>query len=58
MSFIIVHVPIPSDIETYSCMPDDTGEGIEYFETSHEALECLEFMGLEFDKNFKVLRVH
>jgi|TARA_Y100001963_G_scaffold91558_1_gene126123 hypothetical protein len=39
-------------------MPDDTGEGIEYFETSHEALECLEFMGLEFDKDFKVLRVH
>ena len=58
MSFIIVHVPIPSDIETYSCMPDYTGEAIEYFETSHEALECLEFMGLEFDKNFKVLRVH
>tara|TARA_R100000664_G_C2743977_1_gene132080 strand:- start:170 stop:325 length:156 start_codon:yes stop_codon:yes gene_type:complete len=51
-------MPVPSDIETYSCMPDYTGEAIEYFETSHEALECLEFMGLEFDKDFKVLRVH
>jgi hypothetical protein len=39
-------------------MPDDTGNGIEYFETSHEAWECLEIMGLEFNKDFKVLRVH
>ena len=58
MSFIIVHVPVPSDIESYSCMPDDTGEGIEYFNSSHEAFECLEIMGLESDKDFKVLRVH
>ena len=35
MSFIIVHVPVPSDIESYSCMPDDTGEGIEYFDQHH-----------------------
>jgi hypothetical protein len=58
VSFIIVHVPIPSDIDTYSCMPDFTGDGIEYFDTSHEAFECLEIMGLEFNKDFKVMRVH
>ena len=58
MSFIIVHVPVPNDIDTYSCMPDDTGESIEYFDTSHEAFECLEIMGLEFDEDFKVMRVH
>ena len=58
MSFIIVHVPVPSDIESYSCMPDDTGEGIEYFDTSHEAFEYLEIMGLEDEHDFKVLRVH
>ena len=58
MSFIIVHVPVPSDIDSYSCMPDYTGESIEYFDTSHEAFECLEIMGLEFDEDFKVMRVH
>ena len=58
MSFIIVHVPVPSDIDSYSCMPDFTGESIEYFDTPYEALECLEIMGLEFDEDFKVMRVH
>ena len=52
MSFIIVHVPVPSDIDSYSCMPDFTGESIEYFDTSHEAFECIEIMGLEFDEDF------
>ena len=28
------------------------------FEPDLKAFECLEFMGLEFDKDFKVLRVH
>ena len=56
MSFIIVHVPVPSDIESYSCMPDDTGKGIEYFNSSHEAFECLEIMGLEFDSDWSIIQ--
>ena len=39
-------------------MPDFTVESIEYFDTSHEAFECLEIMGLEFDEDFKVMRLH
>jgi hypothetical protein len=58
MSFIIVHVPDPKDIKSYSCMPDWKGSGIEYFKTSYEAFECLEELGLEDEEDFKVLRVH
>jgi hypothetical protein len=57
MAFVIVHMPMSDDIESCSFFPNETG-GTEYFKTSFEAYECLEFMGLEFDKDFKVLRVH
>jgi hypothetical protein len=57
MAFVIVHMPVPDDIESYSFLPNVTG-GTEYFKTFYEAFECLEIMGLEDEQDFKVLRVH
>ena len=57
MAFVIVHMPVPDDIESYSFLPNVTG-GTEYFKTFCEAFECLEIMGLEDEQDFKVLRVH
>ena len=57
MGFVIVHMPVPNDIESYSFLPNATG-GTGYFKTSHEAFECLEIMGLGDEEDFKVMRVH
>ena len=57
MAFVIVHMPVPDDIESYSFLPNATG-GTGYFKTSHEAFECLEIMGLGDEEDFKVMRVH
>ena len=47
MSYIIVHIYDPKDIETMDVLPDEKGESIQIFENKVEAIQFLNQIGMD-----------
>jgi len=45
MSYIIVHIYDPKDIETMDVLPDEKGESIQIFDNKIEAIQFLNKIG-------------
>ena len=47
MSYIIVHIYDPKDIETMDVLPDEDGESIQIFDNKMEAIQFLNQIGID-----------
>ena len=47
MSYIIVHIYDPKDIETMDVLPDAKGESIQIFDNKIEAIQFLNQIGMD-----------
>jgi hypothetical protein len=61
MSYIIVHIYDPEDIETMDVLPDEKGESIQIFENKIEAIQFLNQIGMDrnswIDSDVHVVRL-
>jgi len=61
MSYIIVHIYDPEDIETMDVLPDEEGESIQIFENKIEAIQFLNQIGMDrnswIDSDVHVVRL-
>ena len=61
MSYIIVHIYDPQDIETMDVLPDEKGESIQIFENKIEAIQFLNQIGMDrnswIDSDVHVVRL-
>jgi len=61
MSYIIVHIYDPKDIETMDVLPDEKGESIQIFENKVEAIQFLNQIGMDrnswIDSDVHVVRL-
>ena len=61
MSYIIVHIYDPKDIETMDVLPDEKGESIQIFDNKMEAIQFLNQIGMErnswIDSDVHVVRL-
>ena len=61
MSYIIVHIYDPQDIETMDVLPDEKGESIQIFENKVEAIQYLNQIGMDrnswIDSDVHVVRL-
>ncbi len=61
MSYIIVHIYDPEDIETMDVLPDEKGESIQIFENKVEAIQFLNQIGMDrnswIDSDVHVVRL-
>ena len=61
MSYIIVHIYDPEDIETMDVLPDEKGESIQIFENKEEAIQFLNQIGMDrnswIDSDVHVVRL-
>ena len=61
MSYIIVHIYDPKDIETMDVLPDEKGESIQIFENKIEAIQFLNQIGMDrnswIDSDVHVVRL-
>jgi|TARA_Y100000310_G_C20297463_1_gene630106 hypothetical protein len=61
MSYIIVHIYDPQDIETMDVLPDEKGESIQIFENKVEAIQFLNQIGMDrnswIDSDVHVVRL-
>jgi len=60
MSYIIVQIEDPFNIEESSIMPDETGKKVNKFDSFTEAKAFLEQIGIEdeLDYDVKIVRLH
>ena len=62
MSYIIVHIYDPKDIETMDVLPDEDGESIQIFDNKMEAIQFLNQIGIDrnswIDSDVHVVRLH
>ena len=61
MSYIIVHIYDPKDIETMDVLPDKKGESIQIFDNKIEAIQFLNQIGMDrnswIDSDVHVVRL-
>ena len=61
MSYIIVHIYDPKDIETMDVLPDAKGESIQIFDNKMEAIQFLNQIGMDrnswIDSDVHVVRL-
>jgi hypothetical protein len=61
MSYIIVHIYDPKDIETMDVLPDEDGESIQIFDNKMEAIQFLNQIGIDrnswIDSDVHVVRL-
>ena len=61
MSYIIVHIYDPKDIETMDVLPDEDGESIQIFDNKMEAIQFLNQIGMDrnswIDSDVHVVRL-
>tara|TARA_R100000656_G_C3859859_1_gene109605 strand:+ start:172 stop:360 length:189 start_codon:yes stop_codon:yes gene_type:complete len=61
MSYIIVHIYDPQDIETMDVLPDEKGESIQIFDNKMEAIQFLNQIGMDrnswIDSDVHVVRL-
>ena len=61
MSYIIVHIYDPQDIETMDVLPDEKGESIQIFDNKIEAIQFLNQIGMDrnswIDSDVHVVRL-
>ena len=61
MSYIIVHIYDPKDIETMDVLPDEKGESIQIFANKIEAIQFLNQLGMDrnswIDSDVHVVRL-
>jgi len=61
MSYIIVHIYDPKDIETMDVLPDEKGESIQIFDNKIEAIQFLNQIGMDrnswIDSDVHVVRL-
>jgi len=61
MSYIIVHIYDPQDIETMDVLPDEKGESIQIFDNKIEAIQFLNKIGMDrsswIDSDVHVVRL-
>tara|TARA_R110001583_G_scaffold32224_4_gene110297 strand:- start:1790 stop:1978 length:189 start_codon:yes stop_codon:yes gene_type:complete len=61
MSYIIVHIYDPKDIETMDVLPDEKGESIQIFDNKMEAIQFLNQIGMDrnswIDSDVHVVRL-
>ena len=61
MSYIIVHIYDPKDIETMDVLPDEDGESIQIFDNKMEAIQLLNQIGMDrnswIDSDVHVVRL-
>jgi hypothetical protein len=61
MSYIIVHIYDPKDIETMDVLPDEKGESIQIFDNKIEAIQFLNKIGMDrnswIDSDVHVVRL-
>ena len=61
MSYIIVHIYDPQDIETMDVLPDEKGESIQIFDNKIEAIQFLNQLGMDrnswIDSDVHVVRL-
>ena len=61
MSYIIVHIYDPEDIETMDVLPDEKGESIQIFDNKMEAIQFLNQIGMDrnswIDSDVHVVRL-
>ena len=61
MSYIIVHIYDPKDIETMDVLPDAKGESIQIFDNKIEAIQFLNQIGMDrnswIDSDVHVVRL-
>ena len=60
MSYIIVQIEDPFNIEESSIMPDETGKKVNQFKSFKEAKDFLEQIGIEdeLDYDVRIVRLH
>ena len=60
MSFIIVQIEDPFNLEESAIMPDETGKKVNKFKSFKEAKDFLEQLGLEdeLDYDVRIVRLH
>jgi len=61
MSYIIVHIYDPKDIETMDVLPDEKGDSIQIFDNKIEAIQFLNQIGMDrnswIDSDVHVVRL-
>ena len=61
MSYIIVHIYDPKDIETMDVLPDEKGDSIQTFNNKIEAIQFLNKIGMDsnswIDSDVHVVRL-